>query len=145
MLRALQSLDPSNESRRYFRLPQIETDEKSESQQWIDTADSIDRAARTLVQHCLARAAESTSADSKEYLALAEAASLKADIDLVIIRLLTDESDLLKAQHLTERARKLIEDKLSRLKGFTDFAVAVASDLRQQLDSTPSSEDISPE
>jgi hypothetical protein len=136
IIRALESLDPTSNSARYFRLSDLETEkdtQDSEAKKWLDTAVGLDRVARILVGHCLASAAATASAKAKEYLALAEAAALTDTIDLRIIRVLSDESDSVTTQNLSERAKKVIEDKISRLEAFTEFAAVVALDLRQQL------------
>lgn len=84
---------------------------------------------------CIARAAETASAKPQEYLALAEAAALTDTINMRIVRILSDESDLLTAESVNAQAKKVIEDRIGRLELFTQIAAAVASDLREQLKS----------
>jgi len=136
ILRALESLDPTDDTPRYFRPPRMavdETEQNTETRKWLELADGLDYSAKILIRYCLTQAAQTASDKSKGWVELAEAVGLEDDIDLPVIRFITDESDLTKASEPDDRARKLLEDRFNRLDRFKKMADALASDLRQQL------------
>ena len=136
ILRALESLDPTDDTPRYFRSPRMavdETEQNVETRKWLELADGFDYSAKSLIRYCLTQAAQTALYKTKDWVVLAETAGLEDGIDLPIIRIITDESDLTKASEPDDRARKLLEDRISRLDGFIKMADAVASDLRRQL------------
>ena len=136
ILRALESLDPTDDTPRYFRFPRMEVDEteqNAETRKWLELADGLDYSAKILIRYCLTQAAQTASDKSKGWVELAEAVGLEDDIDLPVIRFITDESDLTKASEPDDRARKLLEDRINRLDGFKKMADALASDWRRQL------------
>jgi hypothetical protein len=136
ILRALESLDPTDDTPRYFRSPRMAVDESEqnvETSKWLDLADGLDYSARILIGYCLTQAAQTAVDKSKDWVVLAEAAGLKDGIDLSVIRIITDDNDLTKASEPDDRARKLLEDRINRLDGFKAMADALASDLRRQL------------
>jgi len=137
ILRALESLDPTDDTPRYFRSQRLEankTEQKSETMKWLDLADDLDYSAKILIRYCLTQAAQTALDKSKGWVALAEAAGFEDDIDLPVIRFIADESDLTKASEPDARARKLLEGRLKRLDGFKKMADTLASDLQRQLE-----------
>lgn len=136
ILRALESLDPTDDTPRYFRSPRMEvdkTEQNAETRKWIELADGLDYSAKILIRYCLTQAAQTALGRSKDWVVLAETAGLEDGIDLPVIRIITDENDLTKASEPDDRARKLLEDRINRLYGFKKMADALASDLRRQL------------
>ena len=136
ILRALESLDPADDTPRYFRSPRVaadETEQNAETRKWLELADGLDCSAKILIRDCLTRAAQTALDRSKEWVVLAENAGLEDGIDLPVIRIITDESDLTKASEPDDIARKILEDRINRLDGFKKMADARASDLRRQL------------
>jgi hypothetical protein len=136
ILRALESLDPANDTPRYFRAQRMaakETEQNAETSKWLDLADDLDYSAKILIRYCLTQAAQTAFDRSKNWVVLAEAVGSEDNIDLPVIRFITDESDLLKANKPNDRARRLLEDRIKRLDGFKKMAVSLASDLRRQL------------
>jgi hypothetical protein len=136
ILRAIESLDPTDNTPRYFRSQRMaadETKENNETRKWLKLVDALDYSAKILIRYCLAQAAQTASDKSKKWVALAKEAGLEDDLDLSVVRFITDESDLLKADKPTNRARKLLEDRIKRLDGFKAMVDTLASDLRQQL------------
>lgn len=136
ILRALESLDPTDDTPRYFLSPRMaveETEQNAETRKWLDLADGLDYSAKILIRYCLTQAAQTALDKSKDWVVLAETAGLEDGIDLPVIRIMTDESDLTKASEPDDRAPKLLEDRISRLDGFIKMADALASDLRRQL------------
>lgn len=136
ILRALESLDPSNDTPRYSHSPRLaadETEQNVETRQWLKVADGLDYSARILIWNCLTKAAQTALDKSKKWVALAEAAGLEDGIDLSVLRIVTDEDNLLKASDLDDAARELLEDRIRRLEAFKGLADVLASELRLQL------------
>ena len=136
ILRALESLDPTDDTPRYFRSPRMEvdvTEQNAETRKWLELADGLDYSAKILIRYCLTQAAQTALDRSKDWVVLAEAVGLEDDIDFPVIRFITDESDLLKTSESDNKARELLEDRINRLYGFKKMADALASDLRRQL------------
>lgn len=139
ILRALESLDPADDTPRYFRPQRMaakRTKQNAETSKWLELADGLDYSAKILIRYCLTQAAQNALDRSKDWVVLVEAAGLEDNIDLPVIRFITDESDLLKASEPNDRARKLLEDRINRLDGFKKMAASLASDLRRQLKET---------
>jgi hypothetical protein len=71
ILRALESLDLYDDTRRYFRLAQTaagEDEQHAETKKWLDLGEQIDDSARILIRYCLARAAENAIDNPSCYL-----------------------------------------------------------------------------
>jgi len=136
ILRALESLDPTDDTPRYFRSPRMavdETEQNAETRKWLELADDLDYSAKILIRYCLTQAARTALDRSKDWAVLAENAGLDQGIDLPVIRFITDESDLTKSSEPDDIARKLLEDRINRLNEFKKMTNVLASDLRRQL------------
>ena len=143
ILRALASLDPSDDTPRYYRPIRNaveETDENPETRKWLELSDDIDYAAKSLICYCLMKASHTALDRSKEWVKLAEAAKADEDIDIAAIRSIDDKSNLFKFADPDERARKRLEDRIKQLDGFKKKAAALTSELRQQLKQSDTSE-----
>ncbi|MEO8326138.1 MAG: AVAST type 3 anti-phage protein Avs3b [Nitrospirota bacterium] len=137
ILRALESLDPADDTPRYFRLQRMEADETEqnpETKKWLELANGLDYSAKVLIGFCLTQAAQTAIDQSQGWIALAKAAGLEDGIDFPVIRFVTDQNDLNTVSEPDDRARKLIEDRIKRLDGFKEMADALATSLRQQLE-----------
>ena len=137
ILRALESLDPTDDTPRYFRSQRMEADETEqnpETQKWLEFANGLDCSAKILIGYCLSQAAKTALDKSKAWVVLAEAAGLKDDIALPVVHFVSAQDDLTKASEPDDRARKLLEDRIKRLDGFKKMADALANDLRRQLE-----------
>lgn len=136
ILRTLESLDPSDDTPRYFPSPRMAADEtvqNGETRKWLELANGVDYSAKILIRYCLTQAAQNALDRSKDWVRLAEAAGLEGGIDLPILRVITDESNLLKESEPNDRARSLLEDRVKRLEGFKVMADNIVSELRRQL------------
>jgi hypothetical protein len=132
ILRALESLDPENETPRYYgglRSAHVSENE-TEAQKWLRLADGFDYSARILIRYCLSQAAQSAVDKTNEWVALAEDAGL-ADLDIPIIRVIMTESDLLDKPE--EALRKILEDRLKRLESFQTMTEGLMAHFRDQL------------
>ena len=136
ILRALESLDPTDDTPRYFRSQRMavdETEQNAETRKWLDLADCLDYSAKNLIRYCLTQAAQTALDRSKNWVELVEAVGLEDDIDLPVIRFVTNESDILKDDEPNDSVRKLLVDRLNRLEEFKEMADALESDLRRKL------------
>ena len=76
LIRIIESLDPDDDSPRYFRStrpPNDEGEEKSEAETWLDMVSGLDYSAKILIGYCLAEAARVAVDKSKEWVKLAGA------------------------------------------------------------------------
>jgi hypothetical protein len=136
ILRALESLDPANDTPRYFRSQRMavnETEENAKTRKWLEHADGLDYSAKILIRFCLTQAAQTASDKSKDWVVLTETAGLEDSPDLPVIRFIFDETDLLEKSEPDEIARRLLEDRIKRLDAFKKMADTLVSDLRRQL------------
>ena len=136
ILRALESLDPSKETPRYFRHPRAmaaDTEADTATKKWLRIADGVDVTAKQLIRYCLARASQSAEDKIAEWAALAEAAGLEDDMDVRALRVLIVESNLFAEDAPQEAERKEIEERLSRLEAFQELAAALAAELKSKL------------
>jgi hypothetical protein len=136
ILRALKSLDPTDDTPRYFRSSRVEakeTEENAETRKWLELADNLDYSAKILIRYCLTQAAQTALDKSKDWVALAKTVGLENGIDLRVLSIITDESNLLKGRDPNDIARKLLKNRIKRLDSFKKMAEALVSDLRRQL------------
>ena len=136
IMRALESLDPADDTPRFFRAQRMainETKESNETVKWLKLADGLDYSAKSLIRYCLTQAAQTAIDKSRPWVALAEKAGLEDNIDFRVIRFTSDEKELSEAQKLEKIEQRQLEDRIKRLDGFKKMADSLASDLRQQL------------
>jgi len=136
IMRALASLDPADDTPRFYRTQRMainKTKESKETAKWLDLADGLDYSAKNLIRYCLAQAAQTALDKSKAWVKLAEKAGLEDNIDFRVIRFTSDEKGLSEAQKLKKMERRQLEDRIKRLDGFKKMADSLASDLRLQL------------
>src|SRR5262249_5648912 len=114
--------------------------EHIETQKWFDIVEGIDDSARMLIRYCLAHAAENAIDKSKEWAQLAEALETEEGIDLRIVRIISEENELLNASALDASARTQVEDRIRRLDNFVQMANILSSDLREKLERLDSTE-----
>jgi hypothetical protein len=144
ILRALESLDPTEDTPRYLRSPRVavdETEQNEETRKWLELADRLDYSARILIRYCLTQAAQTALDSSEDWVALAKKAGMQEGIDLTVTRILTDESVLLKVREPEDRTRKVLEDRVNRLESFGKMAGDFATALRKQLEQAPDSKE----
>jgi len=136
VIRAIESLDPDDDTPRYFRTarpPKGEGDEKSESDTWLEIVTGLDYSAKILIGYCLAEAARTAIDKSKEWVKLAEAAGVEDGVPEIVIRFVSSAADLGKEADLHEEERRQLQDRLKRLEGFVKLAEPLANDLRARL------------
>lgn len=137
IFRAIESLDPDDDSVRYFRALRNASD-KSEvdtgAKKWLELAGGLDYSAKVLIRYCLEQASQDALDKSQEWVTLAEAAGLEEGIEFPVIRFITAENKLANESRTDEKARKLLEDRIDRLNVFKNMADALASDLHRKLE-----------
>lgn len=136
LLRALESLNPEDDTPRYFRSVRTvdsAAEENDETETWLKLIDGLDYSAKILIRYCLTQAAQNAINKSVEWVALAEAAGADEGIEIPLIRVIIDEDNMLKESDADVKARKRIEERIERLEGFAKMAMAVVSELRQEV------------
>ncbi len=136
IFRALENLDPCNETPQYFRrlrMMAADTEPDIEAEKWLKMADSIDTIARRLIRHCLVRASQTAQEKTAEWVELAEAAGLDDDMDVRALRILFVEAELSGDEAPEDTERKEIEEWLSRLEAFQEVAKGLVPITRYQL------------
>lgn len=136
ILRSLESLDPNDNTSRYFRSVRTAAGKEelhAETKKWLDMVEEIDSSARILIRYCLTRAAENAMDKSKEWVKLAEAIDAEEGIDLRAIRLIKNENDIVSSSSQDEITSNLVEDRIQRLENFLKMAKKLSSDLRKKL------------
>src|SRR5262249_9084651 len=130
------TLDLENSGYRYYREAQAAgaaDDVVSKRKKWLDTAASIDAAARVLIRYCLAAAAEGAVDRTREWIRLVDALDRPKPFDVQIVRFITNDVDALKTPSASELERKRLDGLLQRLDTFERFSAGLARHLRRQL------------
>lgn len=136
IFRAIESLDPDDDTPRYFRSVRNTSDKvdvNAKSKKWLELAEGLDYSAKILIRYCLEQASQDALDKSQEWVRLAELAGLEDGIEFPVIRLITAENKLANESETNTRARKLLEDRISRLDAFKDMADSLATDMRRKL------------
>jgi len=136
LLRTLKSLDPEDDTPRYFRSVRAAADgaeENDETKSWLKLIDGLDYSARVLIRYCLTQAAQSALNKFTEWVSLAEAAGADESDELLLIQVIFEEDRVLKGSDLREEVRKRIKDRIDRLEEFARMAMEVVSKLRQEV------------
>ena len=132
----LSALDVEKSGYRYYREAQAAgagDSVTSSRKKWLDTAASIDAAARVLIRYCLAVAAEDAVDRARDWIRLVDALNGPLPFDVQIVRFITSDVDALKTQSASELERKRLEALMQRLDMFRTFSTALAKRLNRQL------------
>ncbi len=141
IFRVLKSFDLDDTMPRYFREARLAADLNDEDElvaQWLNMASELDYTARMLIRYCLAMAAQDAVDKSRDWVALAKAITEEDDIDIRVVRFITNDVDDLNTAEPDDPKKRKIEDLLKRLEAFTDFSNELSSHFRQQLEQTTS-------
>jgi hypothetical protein len=136
LLRTLESLDPEDDTPRYFRSVRAivdDAEENDETKSWLKLIDGLDYSAKVLIRYCLTQAAQNALNKSREWVSLAEAAGADESTEFPLIRVIINEDSLLKESDLDEEERKRIEARIKRLEEFAKMAMTLVSELRQEV------------
>ncbi len=140
VMRAIESLDPENDTPRYFRAarpPKGDAAETSEQARWLALVDGLDHSARILIGYCLAEAAEAALDKSKEWVKLATEIDANGAPEIVI-RVISSTADMMKKPDPNEAMRSLLKDRIQRLHGFLEMAESLVITLDERLQALPS-------
>ena len=140
ILSALASLDPESESSRYFspsRAPSSECSESEETRQWIELGKGLDYASKILIDHCLISAAGSALDKSQEWFKLAIEAGIDDSFEFRVIRLVSNQRDLMKETDLNAHQRSILSDRHKKLEGFLSLASILVDDIKARLTAFP--------
>lgn len=143
VIRAIESLDPEDGTPRYYRTvraPKAEGEEKSESESWLEMVTGLDYSAKLLIGYCLSQAAEAAIDKSKEWVKLAEQAGAKDEVPEILIRFISDKADLGKKSDPNSALRRLLQDRIKRLEGFTTLTGTLVGELKAHLEALPPAE-----
>ncbi len=135
ILRALESLDPGDDTPRYLRparRPYKADEESDASRQWLEFVEGLDYSARILIRYCLARASEGALDTTKEWVAAAKLATEDDPPVLPVITFLSDETKIIEDPSAEQKQD--LEDRLRRLEAFSLIATTIASSIRAELE-----------
>ena len=136
ILRAIESLNPEDDTPRYFRSLRLASDEIEKNEKienWLKIADGLDYTAKVLITYCLVEASQKALDKSKKWVVLAKTAGLEDGIELPVIQFIKAEGDLTKVGDPNDKARRLLENRINRLAEFKKMANTLESDLRRRL------------
>lgn len=142
MLRTLASLDPENDTPRYFPSARTAASDPKESDQtrsWLHLIEDLDHSARILIRYCLSQAAQNAIDKSAQWVSLAEAAGADEGIELPLVRIINQEGAILREFDHAEAEKNRLAKRVERLDTFSKLAKFVASDLRKQVHSVQAS------
>lgn len=140
IMRAVESLDPDDETPRFFRTVRggiAEENEESQTQPLLEYVSNLDSTAKILIGYALAEAASSAADKSKEWVALAENAGVELGAHGIVIRLVASKADIEKKPDPNERERELFQDRIKQLEAFTQVAELVCEDIKRRLEALP--------
>jgi hypothetical protein len=139
IVRAIESLDPENNTPRYFRssYPPTEPKKETEAQTWIKLADGLDYTAKVLIGHCLGEAARTYADKSQKWVKLAEAAGGDDSASEIVIRFVSPSANQDYKPDQKAELRKKLSDRLTRLESFITLARKVCDDWQTQLETRP--------
>ncbi|MBY3544783.1 hypothetical protein HFN69_21940 [Rhizobium laguerreae] len=142
ILRALESLDPGDDTPRYLRPARrpYKSDEESDvSRQWLECVEGLDYSARVLIRFCLTKASEGALDPAREWVAAAKLATEDDPSVLPVITILSDETKMFEEP--TAAQKQDLEDRLKRLEAFSLIATTIASSIRAELDEIDAGQD----
>lgn len=132
VLRALNSLDPDNDTLRYLRRiresVKVEGENDNDNiKRWIELADELDYSAKILISHCLFQAAHNAIDRSAEWVRLAEDAEANNGVEFTVLDFLDFTSEP------GDIDRKLIQNRIDRLEKFAQIAKSFVTDWQSSI------------
>lgn len=137
VIRAIESLDPDDDTPRYFRSiqsPQRQGKEKSEVDQWLDMVRGLDYSAKILIGYCFAEAARTAVDKSEKWVKLAETAGAEDGAAEIVIRFVSSNGNLGNESDPNAEVRQRLQDRIGRLEDFIKLAEAVTGELKIQFE-----------
>lgn len=138
VIRAVASLDPEDETPRIYRpaRPPMGAGD-AEQRQLLELVDGIDYSAKLLIGFYLSEAAEAAIDQSQEWVELAKRFGEDADVAGVVLRFVSGPHDLHKEPDLNDALRRLLAERLRRLRGFIRLAEHAVTALESRLEALP--------
>jgi len=137
VIRAVESLDPDDNTPRFFRSAFPDDDESKnidpDAREWIKVASGLDYTAKLLIGDCLREAAGKAVDNCQRWAALAAAAGAEPGVPEVIVRFIVDDDAALQESDPNITQRRHIEGRLERLAAFAKFAARLESAYRAEL------------
>ena len=140
IFQALESLNPDTHHYRYFspsHAPSEDDEESEEVKTCVEIAVAVDRAAKVIVDFCLAQAAQKSLDASKDWVTLARAAEVDAGQDITLIRIIAARSDSLKEPNPVADRRRILNDRKHKLEVLLSGAAGLLGELEAQLGELP--------
>lgn len=136
IVRAIQSLDPDDNTPRYFRLarPAGKSERKTETDSWLKLASGLDETAKTLIGYCLGEAARNHEDKSHNWVKLAEAAGAEEASPEIVIRFISSSAKMSSTPDPKAVWRNRLNARLKKLEGFITLAKTVCSEWQAQLE-----------
>lgn len=139
VMRAIESLDPENNTHRYYRTAypsKSEAAEPIEQEKWLSIAEGLDYSAKVLIGYCLSEAADAALDKTKEWAKVAAAINSNSSPEIVI-RFLSKAAEINKSPDPDEEVRSILGDRIKRLRVFLETAEALANILEERLQTLP--------
>ena len=133
IIRALESLDPENDTPRYFRNIRGTIDERDEgedTQSLIEFVGEVDIAARILIGEILADAGRSAIDGSKAWVELAKDAGADSGVVSVVIEAVSEDPNT--EPGTDGRGCDRLQDRIDRLENFVEMARTMVDDLKKR-------------
>lgn len=121
-----------------YILPRDEASESAETKGWLQLAHSLDSGTRTLINFCIQQAAAGSLDDAAEWVRMAQSAGIDDVFEVRIVQFYTEANEALKELGEDDGARKIIEEKISKL----DVHIAAATKFRDYLSASLPKQDI---
>lgn len=135
VMNVLARLDIQNEYSKYSYRVNPDTGDEVENKKitrWLNIVEGVDDSAKMLIRYFLLQAAHSGLPKSNEWIRLAKAAGIEEGAESRVANMLSDEQRLFKASELSDKDRKLIEERINRLEWFAKAATALVAELRRE-------------
>jgi len=139
IVRAIESLDPDNETPRYYRAarPSGDDEKEPEAKAWLSAVDGLDYSAKVLIGYFLSEAARVAVDKTKVWVKLAEAAGVDDGPSGIVVRFVTGETRPKSDPDPIDVIREQIENRISRLEGFADVVRTVVDLMKNQIKALP--------
>lgn len=137
ILGALESLDPKNDSTRYFpkfRRDSVPSSETGKAQQWLDMVSGLDEAAKLLIRYCLLKASEEALDKEEAWANIAKEIGEADIIQLHVIKFISYEDSIMGEKDPNEDLRGEIEDRVKKLEMFQQSSKHLLTDLKNKLE-----------
>ncbi len=139
VMRAVESLDPENDTPRYYRSARPsrgEAAETPEQEKWLSLVEGLDYSAKVLIGYCLVEAADAALDKSKEWVKLA--AGINSDgVPEFVIRFISTAANVNKERDANEGTRSLLSDRIKRLREFMEISESLTKSLEARLQALP--------